>query len=262
MVATSASARWFDSGRAIRRTFDLIGHNWPTFAALSFLWVMIPQEVWAVWLRLSGHVYPGGMAAFQSVWYWLRTLLVVMTDSGLQAALVVGAMTILRGQRASVSDCLVAGLRLLPAVFAIRISALVAAYLGFLLLIVPGVMIALAWAVVVPVEVVEQTGVIRAFGRSADLTRGRRRALFAITAAYYLLAVIFAVVVVMLHRLANSALMMSAHASWIPWLNTLIAPFENSILELFFSVGLASVYYELRTLKEGIGPDQLASAFD
>jgi hypothetical protein len=44
--------------------------------------------------------------------------------------------------------------------------------IGFLLLIVPGLILVTIWAVIAPVIVVERSGVIAAFGRSRELVRG------------------------------------------------------------------------------------------
>jgi hypothetical protein len=48
----------------------------------------------------------------------------------------------------------------------------IAVVIGFILLIVPGLILITIWAVVAPVIVVERTGAIEAFGRSRNLVRG------------------------------------------------------------------------------------------
>jgi hypothetical protein len=54
--------------------------------------------------------------------------------------------------------------------------------LGFVMLVVPGLILMTLWAVVVPVIVVERVGVIRAFGRSQELVSGSGWAVFAVIA--------------------------------------------------------------------------------
>lgn len=50
--------------------------------------------------------------------------------------------------------------------------------LGFLLLIVPGLVLLTIWAVVAPVVVLERVGVFASFGRSRELVRGHGRQVF------------------------------------------------------------------------------------
>ena len=46
--------------------------------------------------------------------------------------------------------------------------------IGMILVIVPGIILLLMWWVYIPAIVVEGKGIIGAFGRSRELTRGRR----------------------------------------------------------------------------------------
>ena len=54
----------------------------------------------------------------------------------------------------------------------------IAVAIGFFLLIVPGLILITIWAVVAPAIVVEDSGVIGAFGRSRELVRGKGWAVF------------------------------------------------------------------------------------
>jgi hypothetical protein len=63
--------------------------------------------------------------------------------------------------------------------------------IGFVLLIVPGLILITIWAVVAPAIVVEDAGVIGAFGRSRELVRGHGWAVFgAIVVAYLTILII------------------------------------------------------------------------
>ncbi len=62
-----------------------------------------------------------------------------------------------------------------PVLWQLIAVALIAGILeavGFVLLIVPGLILVTFWAVVAPVVVIERTGALRALGRSRDLVRG------------------------------------------------------------------------------------------
>jgi len=60
----------------------------------------------------------------------------------------------------------------LPALIAVSILGALGIGIGFLLLIVPGLILLTLWSVVAPVTVIERPGVFRAFGRSRELVRG------------------------------------------------------------------------------------------
>jgi ABC-type multidrug transport system fused ATPase/permease subunit len=66
--------------------------------------------------------------------------------------------------------------------------------IGFLLLIVPGLILVTIWAVIAPVIVVEHSGVIDAFGRSRELVRGNGWQVFGVLVLIYILVFIVAAI--------------------------------------------------------------------
>lgn len=62
--------------------------------------------------------------------------------------------------------------------------------IGFLLLVVPGLILLTIWAVVAPVIVVERSGVIAAFGRSRELVRGNGWQVFGVIIVAFLIAAV------------------------------------------------------------------------
>jgi hypothetical protein len=66
--------------------------------------------------------------------------------------------------------------------------------IGFILLIVPGLILLVIWSVVAPVTVLERPGVFAAFGRSRALVRGNGWNVFAVIALVFLAVVVISVV--------------------------------------------------------------------
>jgi hypothetical protein len=58
--------------------------------------------------------------------------------------------------------------------------------IGLILLIIPGLILLVLWAVVAPVIVIERPGVFAAFGRSRELVRGNGWAVFAVIVIVFL----------------------------------------------------------------------------
>jgi hypothetical protein len=74
----------------------------------------------------------------------------------------------------------------LGALFAISILAAIGEGIGFLLFVVPGLVLLTMWSVVVPVEVLERRGVLGSFGRSRELVRGNGWNVFLVIVFVYL----------------------------------------------------------------------------
>jgi len=67
--------------------------------------------------------------------------------------------------------------------------------IGFVLLIVPGLILLTVWAVTAPAIVVERRGAIEAFGRSWQLVRGQSWQVFGVLLVVFILVVIVAAIV-------------------------------------------------------------------
>src|SRR5690348_11895373 len=158
----------FSIGRVISCTFAVSGRNFITFAALAAV-AVIPQSLYSAYLASSfgGAAARTPLAMFQGPYLPLVTvsvLLTVVLTFILQAAIVHGTVVDLNGRRASFMDSLATGLRNVVPLFVIAILSIMGIALGFVLLIVPGIIVALMWCVVVPVRVMESTGIGQSFG--------------------------------------------------------------------------------------------------
>jgi hypothetical protein len=87
-------------------------------------------------------------------------------------------MLIGEGGRPRFSDVAARALRAFPVVVAAVIVAGLGIGLGFLALVIPGIILALRWAVVAQVAAVDQEGWLPALRRSAELTRGNYGRIF------------------------------------------------------------------------------------
>ncbi|HWW89664.1 MAG TPA: hypothetical protein VNY35_02655 [Solirubrobacteraceae bacterium] len=92
------------------------------------------------------------------------------------------------GGRPRLAQVAARGLRVLPEVAAAVIAAGIGIGLGFLALIIPGVLLALRWSVVAQVAAVEHEGWLPALRRSRELTRGHYRHILALLVTTGLLA--------------------------------------------------------------------------
>ncbi len=255
-AAVSASER-FDMGRVASRTFGVIGRNFVVFVLLALVMAGLPQAI----TRYFAQARPAGLGLEASLLSIVFGLVGFIALSVLQAALVHGTLSDLNGKKASFGDCLATGIRFLWPVLGVSILTGIAIGFGFLLLIVPGVLLGLAWCMNVPAVVVERKGVMESFGRSADLTRGYRWPIFGLAVVYVLAVwIIDAVAIALTGGLNLAALARSGAgfnvAEWV------VLTLLQVVQSLIGAAGLASIYYELRSTKEGVGAESLASVFD
>eukprot|EP00439_Symbiodinium_sp_Y106_P088342 s1_g878.t1 len=242
----------FQLGNVANRAFGSAIRNFWVFAALTALLVVLPQIAITFLVGdVQGNVDPSSLVpilVFGGVVAILGTFL-------LQGAIVRGAIVDFNSGRASFGDCLSTGLRHFFPIIVITILVGIGVSLGLLLLIVPGIMIAIAWLVAVPARVVENTGIIDSIRRSSALTRGNRWSLF-------WLLVIYLIVVFVISTIVNFLALVGGAASGVSYLAIALSSLTTLLTSILGSTGIAAIYFELRQSKEGIGAEELAKVFD
>jgi uncharacterized membrane protein len=178
----------------------------------------------------------------------------------LQGALIYGTINDLNGRRFSVTDGLTIGLHNFLPLLAVGFLYVLAVALGCLLLVVPGIMVAVAWSVAVPVLIAERAGVFETFGRSAELTRGNRWRIFALMLLYVAVFIVVSVVVEVIGGIASFTA--SAILGETTVQHVVVNAISNVVSALIGATGAAVLYVELRRVREGVGHEELASIFD
>jgi hypothetical protein len=145
--------------------------SYPLLFLTLALGVIAPYQL-AV-LAINGTGPLSGSAHHSLAAYYLLLLLDYAFVGPLVSALHIHAVIrIGAGHTPRLAQVALRGLRVLPVVAAAVIVAGLGIALGFLALIVPGVLLALRWSVVAQVAAVEHEGWIPALRRSGALTRG------------------------------------------------------------------------------------------
>ena len=260
-MTSAAMTPRFDMSRVARRTFGSIGRNWAVFFGLAVLLTGIPQAL-LQFAVLQGRLLDPTLTGAPFAWTSLPTsLLLAAASAVLQAALVHGTVMDLNGRKASFGDCLATGMRFFLPVIGIAIMESIALVFGFVLLVVPGIIMAMAWLVAVPAEVTERTGLFGAFSRSAELTRNHRWSLLGMCVIYVVLITVIAGVVGGVFGAASVGAW-ATETDRITFVQAASSLIVQPLQTMIATAGIASVYYELRSVKDGIGPDALASVFD
>lgn len=164
-----------DLGRVIRDAFAIVGRQPLTFFGLALLLSGLPGA-YADAQSANAIAFTPGLA--------LGVVVAILLSCFLQATLLSAALAQMSGRKAELSESLSAGLNFFLPLLAVDILYGLAVAAGLVLLIVPGVMIAVAWSAAAPTLIAEHPGITSVFGRSAQLTRGNRWRIFALFLIY------------------------------------------------------------------------------
>ena len=242
-----------ENGRVIRETFAVLRRNLKTFALLAVILVGAPALLLGV-LQLA-YLKPGVTLSWQT---GLMTVVVGLSGLILQGGIMYGTVCDLNGRPVRVADGLSVGLRSFLPMLAIGLMLYIAVVLGMMLLVVPGVMIALAWAVSIPAYVAERTSMTGSFGRSAELTRGNRWRILGLGLLYVVAVIIIEALTGVIANIGQVA-----SGGGVSMLTAVVVtPVVRVVNALFGATGGAVLYVELRRIKDGVGPEGLAAIFD
>lgn len=136
-----------------------------------------------------------GMFAFTSIGALLSALLSAAGTALLSGALAYAVVELQRTGRAGFGDSLRWGLKMLPRLFVVNIFYSLTTLLGFLFFIVPGIILSLMFALVVPAAAIENRGVFESFQRSSELTRGYKGLIFLTYFLWGLLTIVVGMVI-------------------------------------------------------------------
>lgn len=260
MSDTSTRRAKLEIGRVFSTTFAVVGRNLRPFALVAFLFGALPGLV-TLGARMAlgvNSLRPNPASILVSLPFGLIAFACAMIS---QTALIQMTVADLNGQPVSVRPALVRGVRAILPLLGLTILYTVACGFASVLLIVPGVMLALAWCVSIPTYVIENRGIFASFSRSAALTKGSRWRLFGL---FLILLIIFYVVEIAAFGLfggfggfAKSMANGSAISTF-----QLISVLLSMIITMLLHPGMAVIYSELRRLKDGVGAGDLAAVFD
>lgn len=254
MTATTVR-EGFDIGRVAARTFGAIQANIWSFVLLAVLLIAAPQLLQG-WLQSQivsgdvGRAALAGLAALPVALFSMASLMVA------QVAIIHGAFAYLSGKPASFAECLQMGWRRWWRVLLVALLSGLGSMLAMLLLVVPGLILAIRWSVALPVQVVEGGRLRASLGRSAELTKGRRWAIFGL---WMVFVVAYLLVLLTVLALANGGSFALVGLTTSPVVRLLILPILAPISNVIGAAGVAAIYYELRggAVMEGV-----AAVFD
>lgn len=167
-----------------------------------------------------------------------------------QAVILYGAVERMRGRSFALGRSLQQGLARLVPVIGLYILLGLTVGIGLVLLVVPGIFLAIVFFVALPACIVEREAPVESMRRSMELTKGSRWRLFGIGALLYLLNCIGQVV-------AKSVLLVYAG----PLMSDLGVFVWSTLFGAVNAIVIAVVYHDLRAAHDGTDIEEIAAAF-
>jgi len=259
----------FDVGRVINRTFGAIKNNFISFFLASLIIMGIPMFLIGLMpiFMGSGGILGGDKAYMTGILTMTLLTFIAAMIGGviLQGALIFGAVADFNGRKVYFRECMSVALRYFFPLLGLGILASLGMMLGFLLFIIPGVLIALGWAIATPVLIVEKRSITDSLSRSWELTKGYKRWLLLLLIILMVLSAVIGAILGAFTLVAGdpTTVMLEGGGSLtFHILNSLFTALTQAVTTMISATGVAAIYYEIRQLKEGIGAENLAAVFD
>jgi uncharacterized membrane protein len=244
---TAPSGREFRIGPIFTRSWSIYAANFLIFTLVAIVTVLPHQ--------LGGDPQTTGGAAQTFVAAIVGWILQFIG----QAVILYGSFQAMRGRPVVIRDALRRGFSRFLLLVAISILVALGLAIGFMLLIVPGIILAMRWAVAVPACVVENLGPISSLRRSAELTKGHRWKIFGMTV---LILVLFIIALVIIGALVGTGVVVVPQGVGRGLLAAIVGVIVTGIVTAYCNVVAAMIYHDLRTVKEGVNTEEIAAVFD
>lgn len=206
---------------------------------------------------LSGR--PPSIEIIQKLWpvFAVSVLILMLAGMAQQCAGLHAALAEIAGRQTTFSENLNFGVRNAVPMLGLMILVVLAYMGGLILLVVPGVMMLLAFSVALPAALAEKTGVFGAFRRSRDLTRNNRWRILLLWGIVSSLGSLFTWIT---QVASGGGQFPSNPGGWAIYLALSII--QSAILGVAGICIYAALYAELRRIKEGVGPISMSEIFD
>jgi hypothetical protein len=234
--AAASTGREFRILPILRRSWLIYAANFVAFTLVGIV-VVLPQQ-------FGGDPETIGGAAQTFV---AAIISVILHFVG-QAIILYGAFKAMLGRPVIIGDAIRSGFARFWPIVGVSILVSLGIFVGLILFIIPGILLAVRWVVALPACVVENMGPLAAMHRSTELTRGHR---------WKILIVAFAILGVFTAWRVVAAPEGLGQFIWAG-----ITVIGDGIGAAYFNVVAAIIYHDLRTVKDDMGAEKIAAVFD
>ncbi|MGK2910267.1 MAG: hypothetical protein ACSLE1_10795 [Sphingobium sp.] len=255
--------RTFSIGKILTRAFGVMGDNPIAVFGIALLFGALPQQIYAYLINPAMLAADPANAASSVVLTIGSSIVFLVFGMLVQGAIVRATAAYAEGSRATFAECVGTGLSAALPLIGLTILLILGLMFGFILFVIPGIILYIMWSVAAPALVVEKTGVFAAFGRSRFLTKGARWKIFGLQ---ILLVVVFTLLsslvgVMMVASGGLQSLAAQLEGGRMPAGYIIAAVASSTLMTAFWSTTQTSLYIGLREWKEGPQAETLANVF-
>ena len=256
-------------GELLDRSFFLYRKHFALFVgiiALPHLLVLALQLAGIAILPTSTRL---AFSATTLIWSLISMVVYLGAAAASQGATVVAVSKVHLGEGTSISESFAGIKGRILYLSLIMIGVGIGIGMGLILLIVPGIILGLMWALTIPVAVLEDKGLRDATSRSAELTKGNRGRIFVIGFLFIVLLYIVILLweIPILAAIGIFARSTSRHPLTVLPIWTQIAfPvctfLSQCLVSPLLTIALSLVYYDQRVRKEALDLQLMMSTID
>ncbi len=248
-------------GELLDRTVQLYRRHFAVFVGIVALpqVLLLPLQLGNLWSRQGNGI---NLATASGV--LLLGLLSIVLMALAQGATVVSVSRLYLNQPTSIRESYQHVTARAVTLVGLLLAVGLLCALGFILLILPGILLALRWSLVVPAAVLENTNVADSMSRSAALTAGDRVRIFGIYFVYFVLAIVFSSIWQIPVFVAVLAAGRSAANPpfWTQVVQVCGAFATNVLIGPLLTIAISLVYYDERVRKEAFDLEHLMAQMD
>jgi len=263
----TTSLRPMSLGELLDRSFFLYRKHFALFVGI----IAVPHLVLLAFQLIGVAVRRGTMtttfATTTLVWSLGSIVIYLGAVAASQGATVMAVSRVHLGNDTSISESFAGIKGRILYLALIMIGVGIGVGIGFVLLIVPGIILALMWALTIPVAVLEDKGLRDSTSRSSELTKGSRGRIFMI---YFLFLVLTYIVYILWEIPILAAAGLFAHGqrpmTALPIWSQIAIPvgtfLSQCLVGPLLTIALSLVYYDQRVRKEAFDLQLMMSTID
>jgi hypothetical protein len=253
-------------GELLDRSFFLYRTHFAMFVGIIALPHLVLLAFQLIGVAMGRGARPG-FAAMTVVWSLATMVIYLGVLAASQGATVAAVSKVHLGNDTSISESFAGIKGRILYLALIMIGMGVGIGIGFILLIVPGVILALMWALTIPVAVLEDKGLRDSTSRSSELTKGGRGRIFMI---YFLFLVLTYIVYILWEIPIFAAIGLFSHgqrvATALPVWTLIAFPVGTFLTQCLvgplLTIALSLIYYDQRVRKEAFDLHLMMSTLD
>lgn len=260
-MASVAPIGRFEVSGVFRRMVSGISTHWKVLLGVALGVGVVSSVIGSVTMASVLQSYdptkPGTvLSIFGSPMYWLAAVGSILLSSFSLSAMLGTLLKSGSGSDTDFAAAFASGIRNVLPMAGLTILWGLGLAVGYILIVVPSLILLTMWSVSAPALIAEGTGVIGAFGRSRALTKGIRWPVFG---ALLLFLIVYLIIASALQGFSQMG-MLNLYKSSIGAAMA-VTLLSSSLLGIVMSAFLAGLYGEVLEAKEGGSQNQLAEVF-